>query len=425
MNLTTMQRADIETSTLASQRLREQPSQNVPPVWGLARIARMAYEGKNLEPLFGSLQNRLRYNPQDTNALLDSAFVLFVRGYVELALRAQKTAAQTQKAFTVRFGDGSDIKLLALVRVGDLMANTPIEFLLEGTNVELTYYFIDEETTDLNQIPDHDAAFLAVGQSRENELTLKNVERLIKVWHKPLINGNPERIRNLTREGVSASLASQSTVITPPCCIFSKADLAAQIFGGPVAGVNSSGLKYPLIARPVGTHAGKGMQKIECSQDMSLYLAQNDAPSFYVSPYVDYRSPDGYFRKQRIVFIKGQPFPCHQATSKNWMVHYLNADMEQFEDRRRDEADWFENFPIFVRQHKKAFEKLFEIIGLDYFGIDCAESKDGRLLVFEVDVAMIVHSLDSETVFPYKKPAMKRLQDGFLGLLRDSRAFSK
>jgi hypothetical protein len=36
------------------------------------------------------------------------------------------------------------------------------------------------------------------------------------------------------------------------------------------------------------------------------------------------------------------------------------------------------------------------------------------LLIFEVDVAMIVHDMDDEGLFPYKKPAMQKLFAGFL-----------
>ena len=71
----------------------------------------------------------------------------------------------------------------------------------------------------------------------------------------------------------------------------------------------------------------------------------------------------------------------------------------------------------FAVRHARAFEVLCERMGLDYFGIDSAETRDGRLLVFEVDVAMIVHALDSAEVFPYKKPAMKRLFGAFLSML--------
>jgi glutathione synthase/RimK-type ligase-like ATP-grasp enzyme len=64
-----------------------------------------------------------------------------------------------------------------------------------------------------------------------------------------------------------------------------------------------------------------------------------------------------------------------------------------------------------------AFDSLVRTFGLDYFGIDCAETQDGRLVVFEADVAMIVHAMDSAELYPYKKPAMEKLFAAFVQVM--------
>ena len=93
--------------------------------------------------------------------------------------------------------------------------------------------------------------------------------------------------------------------------------------------------------------------------------------------------------------------------------------MAENEDRRTEEADWMRNFDVqFAVRHAKAFDALYRRLGLDYFAIDCAELPDGRLLLFEADIAMIVHAMDSATTFPYKKHAMQKLFDGFDHALR-------
>jgi hypothetical protein len=38
-------------------------------------------------------------------------------------------------------------------------------------------------------------------------------------------------------------------------------------------------------------------------------------------------------------------------------------------------------------------------------------------VVFEADVAMIVHAMDSAELYPYKKPAMAKLFQGFVSVL--------
>ena len=59
---------------------------------------------------------------------------------------------------------------------------------------------------------------------------------------------------------------------------------------------------------------------------------------------------------------------------------------------------------------------------LPYLGIDCAEMPNGELLIFEADNAMIVHAMDPEEMFPYKKAAMQKVFDAFRAMLEHARA---
>jgi hypothetical protein len=169
-----------------------------------------------------------------------------------------------------------------------------------------------------------------------------------------------------------------------------------------------------VIVRPIGTHAGHGMEKIATSAELATYLLDRNEAEFYIAPFIDYSSEDGKFRKQRIAVINGKPYASHLAISDHWMVHYLSAGMAQHGERRAEEASWMADFESdFALRHAGAFDALYRRIGLDYFAIDCAELADGRLLLFEADVAMIVHSMDSQAVFPYKKAAMSTLFTAF------------
>ena len=96
------------------------------------------------------------------------------------------------------------------------------------------------------------------------------------------------------------------------------------------------------------------------------------------------------------------------------MVHYFNAGMTRDAGKRAEEAAFMRDFDNgFAARHAAAFSCLCDKVGLDYFGIDCAETRDGRLLLFEADVAMIVHALDPEPDFSYKQPVMRRLFAAF------------
>ncbi len=74
----------------------------------------------------------------------------------------------------------------------------------------------------------------------------------------------------------------------------------------------------------------------------------------------------------------------------------------------------------FARRHAAAFAQLQAAIGLDYLVIDCAETPDGRLLLFEADVAMIVHAMDPPDLFPYKGPQMRKVFAAFQAMLANA-----
>jgi glutathione synthase/RimK-type ligase-like ATP-grasp enzyme len=182
------------------------------------------------------------------------------------------------------------------------------------------------------------------------------------------------------------------------------------------------GDEFPLIVRPLGSHAGQDLEKIDTPADLAKYLDGVAHERFYLSRFVDYRSADGLFRKYRIVLIEGVAYICHFAVSSHWMIHYLNAGMEESAEKRQQEAECMAQFDqTFAVRHAAALAEIYARIGLSYLGIDCAETPDGRLLVFEVDNAMIVHALDSEELYPYKKPAMKKVFRAFRNMLENAR----
>jgi hypothetical protein len=308
---------------------------------------------------------------------------------------------------------------LVFVTAGDFMANTPIDFLVENSDATLLLHYVDADTKNLDDIPAHDVAFVAVGESEANLPVLKNLERLLSRWRGPILNNAPRRIMALTRDEVAQSFAGEPLILAPPTVRATYESLQNLATGHAELNSLLADQNYPIIVRPVGTHAGQGMEKISSREELASYLMGRRHAQYYITPFVEYKSPDGKYRKQRIAFIDGKAFASHFAISDHWMVHYLSAAMAENEDRRTEEADWMRNFDVqFAVRHAKAFDALYRRLGLDYFAIDCAELPDGRLLLFEADIAMIVHAMDSATTFPYKKHAMQKLFDGFDHALR-------
>jgi hypothetical protein len=158
---------------------------------------------------------------------------------------------------------------------------------------------------------------------------------------------------------------------------------------------------------------------METPADLADTLLVSPAKDFFITAFEDYSGPDGLFRKYRIAFLDRQPFLCHMAVSSHWMVHYLNAGMTESAEKRAEEAFAMAEFDTgFARRHAGAFAALHRRLPFDYYSIDCAETRDGRLLVFEADVAAIIHLMDPPDLFPYKQPQMRRVFLAFEAMLR-------
>jgi hypothetical protein len=171
--------------------------------------------------------------------------------------------------------------------------------------------------------------------------------------------------------------------------------------------------------RPRGSHAGVGLAKVEDGTALMRYLDNREEQEFFVSRFVDYASEDGLFRKYRVVFVEGRPFACHMAIAERWDIWYLNAGMSASSDKRLEEETFMRTFDIgFARRHRTALAMLAERIGLEYFIIDCAETKEGSLLIFEADNTAVVHNMDPPELFPYKPPQMKKIFDAFADMLQ-------
>jgi len=386
---------------------------------GKAPIVRHLYEERDISPLWNELMARVSADASDAAAFLDLSTILHTLGHTEKAALAQTAALDIRRNFRIRNGRGTGPSILAFVTAGDFMANTPIEFLLESSDANLLLHYVDCATTDLSNVPHHDVAFIAIGESPANRPVLQTLHRLLAGWPRPIMNNAPLRIAGLTRDGVSEAFADEPSILAPSTASLSRAALARLAAKELAPGSVLAGSNYPIIVRPVGTHAGQSMEKISNEAELARYLNVRSEAEYYVSPFVDYSGPDGKFRKQRIAFIDGRAFASHLAVSDHWMVHYLSAGMAKYADRRAEEAAWMQDFDHdFAVRHAPAFAALHRRLGLDYFAIDCAELSDGRLLLFEADVAMIVHSMDSDVTFPYKKYAMRKLFDAFEGALQ-------
>ncbi len=385
---------------------------------GLPALCKMAFDGLDLAPVWNDLVHRVQAQPDDAAALLDLSTIAQLQGRPQDRLELQSAALNLQRIYRRPAAVDTEppLKLLAFMAPGDFMANTPLEFMLEGSSIVLDMMYV-VPGAPLPDPPEHDVALVAIDGSDAAASALREVMQIVKLWPRPVINA-PECIARLTRAGTWELLKSAPGVVMPMNVRIGRATLA-KIGAGEVA-IESilDGSGFPIIVRPFWSQAGIGLVKFEDAAAIDAYLREWAEDEFYVAPFVDYSKRDGLFRKCRIVLIDGRPYVAHMAVSQHWMIHYLNANMTNDAARRAEEARFMADFDgDFAVRHAAAFTAIAERTGLDYLPIDCAETRDGKLLVFEVGTAMIVHSMDSPDLFPYKPPQMEKVFKAFQAML--------
>jgi glutathione synthase/RimK-type ligase-like ATP-grasp enzyme len=392
------------------------------PLMGLAALMTSVCSGAELTDLANQLLERIKRNPNDANALMDLAIISHLWFKHDIGLATQAQALRIRQHYRLPPTGAARIRLLAIMHHGDLAANTPLEFLVQGTDIALDMLYVDPARPFPASLPEHDVIFIAVGESDRSRAALKLIEDQMPCWKRPVLN-RPERIGRLSRDSVGALLQSVPGV-TMPLSVRLPRQVVERIGSQalPLRTMLADG-DFPVIVRPVDSHAGHGLAKIDEPGEIAGYLQARPESEFYVSRFVDYRSADGLYRKYRIALVDGQAFAGHMAISEHWMIHYLNARMSASQEKRDEEARFMQHFDtVFAARHADALRAIHQLAGLDYLIVDCAESADGTLLVFEIDSAAVVHAMDPVETFPYKQAQMKKVFDAFQALLERAAA---
>lgn len=390
-----------------------------PPLMGLARLMTMAFLGADLSPLAARLIDRAGHDVDDADALMDLSTVLMLQGHKQIGVAVQAQALEVSRLYRLPATQPEALRLLAIMAPGDLMANTPLPFLLQDSDVTLDMLYVASGEPLPEPLPEHDQVFIAVAESDVNRELLRQLDEASARWPQQVHN-RPARIAATGRDQSHALLGQAPGLSVPVSARITRAGLeglAAEPERIPTV-LQDGG--FPIIVRPVDSHAGHGLEKIDDAAALKRYLYTQAGAEFYISRFVDYRGADGQYRKYRVVLIDGLPYAGHMAISAHWMVHYLNAGMTDSLLKREEEELFMRTFDQgFAARHGAALRFISQRYGLDYLVIDCAETPDGRLLVFEVDPSAVMHAMDPEDLFPYKPAQMRKVFTAFRRMLDD------
>jgi glutathione synthase/RimK-type ligase-like ATP-grasp enzyme len=373
----------------------------------MLKLVRLLDDGNTLEQLLDSASVE-----QDSGHLLmrmAQLFQIFGRQAesAELQIQALHQRQHYQLAADIQ---PSALRVLVFLAGGFMLDNTPVGFLLDGSDIACDLLYVTEHTPLPAQLPPHDVVFVAAGHFERHTPLFARMAPLLAQACGPVLN-QPRAEFGFERDALNALLRDIPGVVVPRTYAVSRTELEWMAL--------HEGESFPLIVRPLRSQAGKGLARLDCTRDIDNYLAAQDEAVFYLAPYIDYRSADGLYRKCRLVLMAGKAYVCHYAISKNWVVHYQSAGMEQAAERREEEARFMADFDEgFGLRHAAALEEIGRRIGLDYVVIDCGETPSGQLLFFEADNVSFVHAVDSVDMYPYKQVQMTKVFAAFRAMLK-------
>jgi hypothetical protein len=377
---------------------------------GVAKLTRMTVAGADLRPLWQTLIGKLIDGTITAGEGMDLALIAQLLGDKTAGLAIQREILGCHQLFRSPCAVTSPrLRVLALAAATDMGSKMPIEFLLDRSEIELITLYVTPESGLPAALPEHDIAIVIASDSEDCRDALRTIDEVLLRWPRPLLNP-PRLVCNLDRDKLHRVLDGITGVEIPTTIAVTREQLSQAL------------IVFPFIVRPRGSHAGAGLAKLDDHAAMMRYLDTRSEQEFFIARFIDYSNHDGLFRKYRIVFIDGRPYACHMAIADRWDIWYLNAGMSVSDSKRLEEQTFMQTFDIgFARSHAAALAEIAKRVGLDYFTIDCAETRDGSLLIFEADNTAIVHDMDPRDIFPYKAPQMQKVFDAFAAML-DRRA---
>jgi hypothetical protein len=227
---------------------------------------------------------------------------------------------------------------------------------------------------------------------------------------KPLLNP-PPAIARTGRDGASALFAGVAGMVTPAVRYAEPGELAELT------------IDAPILVRPVGDHGGDNLALLRDDADKAAFLAQGPRGRLLITDFHDFRSPDGYWRKYRLIFVDRCVHPYHLAIGEDWLLHYWRADMQRSPWKMAEEERFLQDWRgVFGPLAAEAVEEAARRLDLDYCGMDCALTADGRLLLFEANACILLHLDEPAAAFPYKHRHTPPIPEAFTRLVLERAA---
>jgi tetratricopeptide (TPR) repeat protein len=336
-----------------------------------------------------------RFDPYDAPSRIALGELAYMAGDERAAQTWFDAAFALRRLYSPAAAAGAR-SALVLCAAGPWHQNVPLDFVVDPERWTMHRWYLPDEALARGELelPEYDIVVNAIGESVGAQPALAAAERFIAAQNKPAIN-DPRELGGTARDRLAATLAGIAGCSAGAVRRVSRAEML-QIADG-----------FPLLVRPTDAHGGRGLERADDAPALAAYAARVPSERYDAGAFVDYRSADGFYRKYRVMFVDGVPFPYHLALDETWMIHYYRAPMGAHEWMRDEERRFLQSPGEALAGWETALRAAGAAVGLEYFGIDCTVLPDGTLFVFEADAAMLVHGFDPD---PDKRAAFERIR---------------
>jgi hypothetical protein len=243
-----------------------------------------------------------------------------------------------------------------------------------------------------------------------NPGVLEVLAKLTSGYAGRLINP-PEKILATSRERIAGRLAGIPDVYAPKTLRMKAAST-----GVLARKLDEAGFRFPAILRLTGTHTGRILGLIRNRDELAGRMERGR--EHYLTEFVDCRSPDGFYRKWRFWYFGRGIVMRSLMISPQWSVH--SKDNLKLKEARPDLMREGDEAVVagaagLAKPTQAALMRIGETMGLDFFGVDCVLTPQGRIVLFEANATMNFFAAGS-TSRAYLHPAV---------LQRARRAFDK
>jgi tetratricopeptide (TPR) repeat protein len=259
---------------------------------------------------------------------------------------------------------------------------------------------------DLASLAEAGSVFSTLGDIHRDWGQLAAAAQVCATLGKPVINP-PAGIYKTGRDNAQRLFAGIPGLITPTAEATTPAELA---------GLSVSA---PVLVRPPGDHGGENLVRLASAAERDAYLATTPEDHLLLTPFHDFRSPDGAWRKYRLIFVDRQVYPFHLAIGEHWLLHYWRAEMARSPWKLEEEARFLDDWKsVFGPKAAAAIEAVARRLDLDYGGADCALTAEGDLLLFEANATVLLH-LDEPPTATAKHRHVPSIREAFTRLVQD------